>query len=128
LPTELLCAVPALWKGLLYDARALTAAESLVEPLDVATLGAARPDIVRRALRAELLGRPVQDWAGRVLEIAEGGLQRLADTNAAGEDERIYLRGIRELVAAGDSPADALLRATANSDDLPRAIVAHAQV
>jgi glutamate--cysteine ligase len=127
-PTELLCAIPALWKGLLYDAQALAGAESLVEPLDLATLSAARPEIARRALRATLLGRPVQEWAGRMIELAEGGLERLAVKDASGADERIYLRGIRALVEASDSPADVLLRATSGSADLPRAIAEHAKV
>jgi glutamate--cysteine ligase len=127
-PTELLCAVPALWKGLLYDARALDAAERLIEPLELSSLSAARPDIARRALRAELLGRPVQEWAGQVVEIAEGGLERLADHDEAGSDERIYLRELRALVEVGDSPADVLLRRVAAADDVPRAIVAHARV
>jgi len=122
-PSDLLCALPALWKGLLYDERSLAQLEALIAPLDASTVEAARPEIVRVALRAQLLGRPVQRWAQEVLDIALGGLERHGLRDARGRDERIYLEPLVELVAAGRTPADRLLDATSKNDDSFRARV-----
>ncbi len=52
----------------------------------------------------------MQEWAGEMLALAEGGLARLGNLDASGQDERQYLAPLRQLVEAGDSPADVLLR------------------
>ncbi len=116
-------ALPALSKGLLYDPRALDAASALASRLPLDALQAARPDIARRALRAELAGRPVAEWAAELIEIARAGLARIADLDASGQDETRYLEPLARLVEVGDSPADARLRAVEGATDLRRAIV-----
>lgn len=126
--TELTCALPALWKGLMYDARTLDDAEALVSSLDPETLDRARPDIAVHALRAKLQGKPVREWAERVVAIASEGLQRIADKNAAGEDERIYLAALAANIAAGKTPADKLLEAIAGAADPKRALVAAVRI
>lgn len=108
-PTSMVCAMPALLKGILYEEKALAAAEELVSHLDHDRVAAARGDIADRGLRAELGGREVLDWAGRVLEIAEGGLERLSHLNRKGEDERVHLTKLRALIESGRCPADELL-------------------
>lgn len=107
--TPLVCAMPALLKGILYEERALAAAESLVSGLDHDQAQAVREDIADRGVRARLGGREVLDWAGQVLEIAEGGLERLSHLNRKGEDERIHLAKVRTLLESGRTPADAML-------------------
>jgi len=113
-PEDTLSALPALWKGIFHDLKALSAAESLASKLNYDDVEKARPEIGERALRAKLRGgevtREVADWAGELLEIAEGGLERIADRDAEGRDERIHLEALRTLVSAGESPADRLLR------------------
>ncbi len=115
-PTDLLCALPALWKGLLYDERSLAQLETLIAKLDAETVETARPDNVRVALRAQLAGRPVQQWAQDVLDVAVGGLERHGLRDARGRDERMYLQPLVELIAAGRTPADRLL-AAASTDE-----------
>ena len=109
-PGALLCAVPALWKGVLYDDTALARAESLIAPLSAELLDKVRPDIARLGLRVSLLERPLRAWASEVLEIATDGLERLRvqleDTRA--ESEAVHLAGIARLVHEGRSPADVL--------------------
>jgi len=122
--TELSCALPALWKGLMYEPRALDEAEALASQLDPTALESARPDIAVRALAAQLKGKPVQAWAERTVEIANGGLERLAHKNATGQDERVYLAQLTANVAAGKSPADVLLeKVAASREDLKTAVV-----
>ncbi len=108
-PTEMVCCLPALMKGLFYDEQASAKAESLLGRLDHDTAQAARADVADRGLRAVLGGRDVADWAAEILEIAEGGLERLSHLNRRGEDERIHLQKLRALVDKGMTPADALL-------------------
>jgi glutamate--cysteine ligase len=125
---ELTCALPALWKGLMYEARALDEAEALVSALDPATLQAARPDIAVHALGAKLLNKPLREWAERVVSIAQGGLERIGDKNAAGQDERIYLAPLAANVAAGKTPANKLLDALEGATDVKRALVAATRI
>jgi glutamate--cysteine ligase len=115
-PTDLVCALPALWKGLLYDESSLAQLETLIAPLDPRSVEAARPEIVRVALRAQLAGRSVQRWAQDVVDIARGGLERQAIRDARGRDERIYLQPLADLLAAGRTPADRLLDAFGDGD------------
>ena len=110
-PASTLCALPALFLGIYHDEEALRRAESLVSSLDHDTAQAARPAIAALGLRADLAGRSIADWAGDMIEIAEGGLERLSHLNADGQDERIHLAPMRELVEKGQTPADALLEA-----------------
>jgi len=122
-PTELVCALPALWKGLLYDERALDRSETLIAPLSASTVERARPVIVRSALKAELAGRPVQAWAEEVVEIARAGLERQALRNANGEDERIYLDPLVKLLSAGETSAERLLAVVREGEGSLRARV-----
>jgi glutamate--cysteine ligase len=107
--TELVCALPALWKGLLYDDRALARAEKIAEPLRHDEVEAARPEIARKALRAKLAGRDVAEWANELLDCAWEGLAHLSHLNRTGEDETVHLVRLKDLVRAGKSPADVLL-------------------
>lgn len=109
-PTDLTCALPSLWKGLLYDERALTQAERLIEPLSPRSLEAVRPEIARSALSAQLLGRSVQSWASEVLEIARASLERQAQKNEKSESEAVHLSRLLGLVAEGRT-AGSVLRA-----------------
>ncbi len=108
-PTSMVCALPALLKGLYYDERSLADAERLIAGLDHASVAAVRPEVARRALSAELAGRPLAEWAREVIAIAEAGLIRLSHLDRQGRDETIHLSGLKALVAEGRCPADALL-------------------
>lgn len=123
-PGTLVPALPALWKGVLYDERALAAAEVLGEKISFAEAEGARPGIADAGLRAKLGRREVAAWAADLLSIAEGGLERIGHRDASGKDERIHLAPLRALVEKADSPADALLRATGGTADPARVIAA----
>jgi glutamate--cysteine ligase len=109
LPQRLSCAVPALATGLLYDDRALDEATELVEGWRYEAVQAARAEMAAHALRARFEGQFVQAIAERVFQIAEGGLERRARLSENGEDERVHLGALRDLLERGHSPADALL-------------------
>jgi glutamate--cysteine ligase len=105
-----ICALPALWVGLLYDDQALDAAWDLVKHWAIRQREALRHQVPRLGLEGETPdGEPVRDLAGRVLDIAAAGLTRRARLNSAGDNEGGFLDPLREVVATGVTPADRLL-------------------
>jgi glutamate--cysteine ligase len=110
-PWRRLCALPALWVGLLYDGEALDAAEQLVKPWSIADMAYLRAEAPRTALKTQFRGRSVQDLARDVLDIAEGGLKRRARADRCGDDETLFLATLRRVVDSGMTLADELLDA-----------------
>jgi glutamate--cysteine ligase len=105
-----ICALPALWVGLLYDEAALDAAWDLVKHWTIAQREKLRHDVPRLALDAVTPdGETMQDFARHVLEIASEGLTRRAKLNSAGDNEGGFLDPLRDVVATGMTPADRLL-------------------
>lgn len=114
---ELLFALPALWKGLLYDDQSLRAFETLVDRWPYQEVQRQRDALARHGVRTKLMKREVADWAGELLELAEAGLRRIGDHNESGEDESVLLRPVRALIEAARCPADVLLEQV--GDDVP---------
>ena len=108
-PWRGLCAMPALWVGLLYDQVALDAAWDLVKDWSEADHRALRAEVPYKALRTEFRGRPLRELAGQVLQIAEEGLKRRRRLGSSGEDEREFLKLLETRVESGNCPADYIL-------------------
>jgi glutamate--cysteine ligase len=105
-PWQRLCALPALWVGLLYDAAALDAAWELCKDWSLAEREQLRGDVPRAALRAQVRKRSVQDLAKDVLAIARAGLERRAVLDAKGRDESRFLDILDAIAASGRCPAE----------------------
>ncbi len=101
-----LCALPALWTGLLYDDTALDAAAELVRGWTAEEVRALRREVPKTALATPFRGRTVGDIARDVVAIAKGGLQRRARIDWDGSDETRYLLRLQEIAAAGRTPAE----------------------
>ena len=109
-PWGRICALPALWVGLLYDQGALDAAWDLVKGWRVDEREALRGAVPKLALDAPLPGGgKLRDIAGEVLDIAGAGLNARARTNASGDNESGFLDPLREIVRTGKVPAQLLL-------------------
>ena len=109
-PWNRICALPALWVGLLYDDAALAAAWDLVKDWSIEEREALRGAVPKLALKAPTPdGRTVRELASDVLDIAASGLQARGRVNAAGDTEVGFLDPLRDVVASGQSPADRLL-------------------
>ena len=105
-----ICALPALWVGLLYDDAALDEAWELVRHWHIDDRERLRHDVPKLALNAVTPdGQSMRDFAGRVLEIAARGLTRRKRLNSAGDNEGGFLDPLRDVVATGMTPADRLL-------------------
>jgi len=85
-PWSRICALPALWVGLLYDDEALDAAWDLVKDWTIEEHEDLRHHVPRLALQAPAPGGgTVHQLARRTLEIASQGLTRRARLNSAGD-------------------------------------------
>jgi glutamate--cysteine ligase len=107
--TDMACALPALWTGILYDDRALAESEALVEGWTHDEVADLRTRVWRDGPRAVFRGKPLVEICNRMIAIADGGLERRALLDASGKDERVHLARLRNLVAQGRCPADVLL-------------------
>ncbi|MFN3936529.1 MAG: glutamate--cysteine ligase [Gemmobacter sp.] len=110
-PWRRLCALPALWVGLLYDQGALDAAWDLARGWSAETREALRVAASVDGLAARVDGIVMRDLAGEVLRIAEGGLKARARPGAGGmvPDETHFLNTLKDSVETGMTPADELL-------------------
>lgn len=109
-PWNRICALPALWVGLLYDDGALDAAWDLVKGWSLDERQALRDSVPELALDAPLPGGGrLRDIAGEVLDIAHAGLAARARLNGAGDNETGFLDPLREIVRSGKVPAQVLL-------------------
>jgi glutamate--cysteine ligase len=108
-PPGLTCSLPALWKGLLYDAEARAAATELAAGGTHAVREAARMDVARRGLSAEYGGRPVLDLAKELAVIAHDGLRRIAHAGATQPDECSFLEPIFSQLEQAASPGSVAL-------------------
>ncbi|MEW5837198.1 MAG: glutamate--cysteine ligase [Pseudomonadota bacterium] len=105
-PWGRLCALPALWVGLLYDDEALDAAWDLVKDFSLAERHALRDGVPKHALKLPFRGGTVRDLARESLKIAAHGLKRRARLNASGADESVFLEPLLEIVESGQTPAE----------------------
>jgi glutamate--cysteine ligase len=109
-PWNRICALPALWVGLLYDSSALDAAWDLVKGWSNDDHEELRRHVPKLALRAPAPGGgTVHQLARQVLDIASAGLTARARLNSAGDNESGFLEPLSEIVGSGKTPADRLL-------------------
>ncbi len=109
-PWNRICALPALWVGLLYDDTALDAAWDLVKNWTMEEREALRDAVPRLALDAPIPGGgTLRDLAKVALDIAHGGLSARARLDSGGASETGFIEPLREIVASGKVPAQRLL-------------------
>lgn len=108
-PWSRICALPALWVGIFYDASSLHAAWDLCKDWDIADHERLRRDVTRLGLRAEVAGRSVRDIAVDMVAIAKQGLKNRARFSGGMVDERGYLAELEDIADSGVTPAERLL-------------------
>ncbi|WP_434617947.1 glutamate--cysteine ligase [Azospirillum sp. B2RO_4] len=108
-PWRSLCALPALWVGLLYDQVSLDAAWDLVKGWTADERSHLRSDVPRSGLRTSFRSGNVRDVALEMLAIARDGLARRARNDNWGDDETHFLDTLQVIAETGRSPADELL-------------------
>jgi glutamate--cysteine ligase len=106
-----LCALPALWVGLLYDQSALDAAWDLVKGFDNETREGLRVAASVDGLQGSFGGHDLYDLARAAVGIAGKGLAARAMPGAGGllPDETHFLNALQESLDSGMAPADELI-------------------
>lgn len=108
-PWSRLCALPALWVGLLYDTDAQNEALELVNHWSVDEISKMRDDAPMMGLTAEVAGQSFQGLASQVLAIADRGLKNRQRLSTSGETEQGFLKDLWDSAESGKTPADRIL-------------------
>ena len=110
-PWRRLCALPALWVGMMYDQSALDAAWDLSKGFDAETREALRVAASVDGLHAQVGNIKMMDLAKEVVAISEAGLKARAKVGANGliPDETHFLNALKESLETGQAPADELI-------------------
>jgi glutamate--cysteine ligase len=103
-PWRLICALPALWVGLLYDEQAQADALKLVESMSAEEREFLRDEVPRLGLKTPYRNGTLQDLAKDVLKISREGLQR------RGREEGKYLNELDIIAESGETQAEMLLK------------------
>ena len=109
-PWNMICALPALWVGLLYDAATLDAAWDLCRGMSVEEITKMRADVPRLGLHAPFRDGTVGELAGEVLALAEAGLAARGHDDVDGRDERKHITALHDIVERDETPAEQKLR------------------
>ena len=109
-PWKRLCALPALWVGLLYDQSALDAAWDLVRHWTAEERQAIRDQVPRDGFATPTPDGTVREVARRMLAISRAGLEARDRRDGSGRTESHFLDELDWVVASGESPAAQVLR------------------
>jgi glutamate--cysteine ligase len=107
-PARLLCSLPAIWKGVLYNADARAAAWELVGRASQAEREHAQREVALHGMAAEYAGRPVLELGRELSEIARRGLAEIAHSGPDSPDEAQFLEPVFEQLDRGKSPGQLL--------------------
>lgn len=110
-PWQSLCALPALWVGLLYDPATLQKGLDMVADWSAAERQALRIQVPISGLKTKFRDRTVLDIARDIVALAEQGLAARAHSDGSGGDERGFLGILQKAVNDGKTPADRILEA-----------------
>jgi glutamate--cysteine ligase len=109
-PWARLCALPAIWAGLLYHQPSLDAAWDIVRDWSMQERLKLREEAPRLGLQATIRGRTVESIALEVIELASEGLAARGRLNAAGDNETGFLAPLQQVAESGITPAERKLK------------------
>ena len=109
-PWRRICALPALWVGLLYDQQSLDAAARLVADWTSAERQALRDEVPATGLNTPFRDGTVYDLAQEAVALARAGLERRNIISSGGLDETQYLAPLEDVLAMKMTPAEEMLK------------------
>ncbi len=108
-PWDRICALPALWVGLLYDSVSVDEAGQMVRDWTLDDLAYLRAEVPRHGLATPFRNRTVKEVAGDMLKIAHDGLCRRNRLDVVGLNETHFLNDLFNIADSGFTAADELL-------------------
>lgn len=106
-PRDTILALPALWRGVLYDKTAREDARQLMGELDATVAGAGVASARNDGLDGMWRDRPLRWWSSALIEIARSGLERLAGDLPEGVgSEAPYLDALLDADGVPRSPSE----------------------
>jgi len=108
-PWSRLCALPALWVGLLYDPGILDQAWEMIKDWTPQDHDHLRAMVPQMALSTPFKDGTLGDVALEVLELAHQGLVRRKRLDGVGLDESRFLKPLFQIAESGLTPAEDLL-------------------
>ena len=109
-PWNRICALPALWVGLLYDEKSLNDAHSLSkEFMQVDILEDARRSSAKFGLNGRIGKIEISELAKQVLEISFEGLKRRNKLDKKGVSETQFLDPLFNILEGGETSAEQML-------------------
>ena len=108
-PREMICALPAVWKGLLYHPGAREAAWSVVARFAREERDQAQIEVAKHGLAARVSKYRALDLAHELVEIASEGLREIGEPAGDNADERHFLDPLREQLEVGRSLGEVVL-------------------
>jgi glutamate--cysteine ligase len=110
-PWRRICALPAFWVGLLYDAVALDEAEAMTASWSYDEVAVMRDAVPAQGISTPFRNTTLREVARDVLAVARNGLKRRAKLNRDGYDETSFLNTLDEVVARGTTSAQEMVNA-----------------
>ena len=104
-----LCALPALWVGLLYDGDVQGELVDYIADWTAEERETLRQNAPKTGLATPFRGGTLLDMARHIVPLAARGLKNRARTDIEGHDESKFLGFLEEIVESGKSPAENLL-------------------
>ena len=112
--SKFVCALPALFKGLLYEDAACNEAWQMLAHLDYA----GRIDLWQRSRRDGIHDPEVRDLALRLITLSHAALEKLDVRDSKGRTEARFLAPLVEILEQGKSPGDVALEAAKADPEL----------
>ena len=105
-PWRRICALPALWVGLLYDQEQLDLAADWVADWTLEEHQQLRDQAPRLGLNTPFRGQTIRDLALKMLSMSRKGLEKRAIKSSCGKDESIYLEPLQIIADTDVTPAE----------------------
>ena len=107
---ESLCALPALWTGILYDNETLDAANDIIKSWNLEEILNFKTDCAKLGLETLLKNKSGWRIVEEILEISMHGLEKRNKFNLSGENETIFLRYLYNMLNKKEVMASKVLK------------------
>ncbi|MCX7545855.1 glutamate--cysteine ligase [Marinicella gelatinilytica] len=105
-PWRRICALPALWVGLLYDQTQLNQAADMISDWSIEDHAYLRNQVPKLGLCTPFKSGNVRDLALTMLAMARAGLEKRAIKTSCGKDETVHLNALQVIADTGVTPAE----------------------